>query len=358
MYLDKPMRDHVLLQAIARVNRPYESEEGQRKTTGLIVDFVGVFENLERALAFDSKDVSGVVEGLDVLKERFTQLMAQGRADYLLLTEGKTEDKAAEAVLEHFRDKERREAFYAFFRELQEIYEILSPDPFLRPFLEDYERLVGMYRLVRSAYEPHVPVDKSFLRKTAEIVQKHTQTSQIRKPQTTYEIGTKALLALLHEERPDTVKVFNLLKELNRIVAEQGKTEPHLIPIGERAEEIRRRFEERLISAQQALQDVEEIVRQLQTAQEERRSSPLSPQAFAVEWWLRTQGVEAEKAAQTAASLEEAFARFPNWSINIADERELRLTLYKALMSLGIHEEEVVVAWANRILDLLRRAAE
>jgi type I restriction enzyme R subunit len=254
MYLDKPMRDHVLLQAIARVNRPYESEEGQRKTTGLIVDFVGVFENLERALAFDSQDVSGVVEGLEVLQERFTELMAQGRADYLPLTAGKTEDKAAEAVLEHFRDRERREAFYAFFRELQEIYEILSPDPFLRPFLKDYERLVEMYRLVRSAYEPHVPVDKSFLRKTAEIVQKHTQTSQIREPQGTYEIGTEALLALLHEDRPDTVKVFNLLKELNRIVAEQGKTAPHLIPIGERAEEIRRRFEERLISAQDALQ--------------------------------------------------------------------------------------------------------
>jgi hypothetical protein len=74
------------------------------------VDFVGVFENLERALAFDSKDVSGVVEGLEVLQARFTQLMAQGRADYMLLTDGKTEDKAAEAVLEHFRDKERREA--------------------------------------------------------------------------------------------------------------------------------------------------------------------------------------------------------------------------------------------------------
>jgi type I restriction enzyme R subunit len=361
MYLDKPMRDHVLLQAIARVNRPYESEEGQRKTTGLIVDFVGVFENLERALAFDSQEVSGVVEGLEVLQERFTELMAQGRADYLPLTAGKTEDKAAEAVLEHFRDRERREAFYAFFRELQEIYEILSPDPFLRPFLKDYERLVGMYRLVRSAYEPHVPVDKSFLRKTAEIVQKHTQTSQIREPQATYEIGTEALLALLHEDRPDTVKVFNLLKELNRIVAEQGKTAPHLIPIGERAEEIRRRFEERLISAQDALQDLEEVVRQLQTAQEERRSRgeaalrPYFPQVFAVEWWLRTQGVEAEKAAQTATSLEEAFALFPNWLITVADERELRTRLYKALLVLGVEE---VIPWANRILDLLRRAAE
>ncbi len=142
---------------------------------------------------------------------------------------------------------------------------------------------------------------------------------------------------------------------MNRIVAEQEKTEPHLIPIGERAEEIRRRFEDRLISAQEALQDLEEVVRQLQTAQEERRSSPLSPQAFAVEWWLRTQGIEAEKAAQTAASLEEAFTRFPNWSISVADERELRTRLYKALMTLGVQE---VVAWANRILDLLRRAAE
>jgi type I restriction enzyme R subunit len=373
MYLDKPMRDHVLLQAIARVNRPYESEEGQRKTTGLIVDFVGVFENLERALAFDSKDVSGVVEGLEVLQERFAELMEQGRREYGMITTENTEsteknsvpsvvnlpsvvnDKTAEAVLEHFRDKERREAFYAFFRELQEIYEILSPDPFLRPFLKDYERLVEMYRLVRSAYEPHVPVDKSFLRKTAEIVQKHTQTSQIREPQATYEIGTEALLALLHEDRPDTVKVFNLLKELNRLVAEQGKTAPHLIPIGERAEEIRRRFEERLISAQEALHDLEEIVRQLQAAQEERRSSPLSPQAFAVEWWLRTQHIEAEKASQAAASLEEAFVQFRNWMVSTADERELRHCLYSALLQLGVKK---VVDWADRILELLRRAAE
>jgi len=355
MYLDKPMRDHVLLQAIARVNRPYESEEGQRKTTGLIVDFVGVFENLERVLAFDSQEVTGVVEGLEVLQARFAELMEQGQADYLPLMAGKTEDKAAESVLENFRDKERREAFYAFFREVQEIYEILSPDPFLRPFLKDYERLVEMYRLVRSAYEPHVPVDKSFLRKTAGIVQQHTVTSQIRELQATYEIGPAALLALLREDQPDTVKVFNLLKELHRIVAEQGKTAPHLIPISERAEEIRRRFEERLISAQEALSDLGEVVRQLQEAQEERCSSSLSAQAFAVEWWLRTQGVVSADAAQTAASLEEAFAHFPNWTIIEADERELRNRLYKALLDLDVKE---VVAWADRILDLLRRITQ
>lgn len=105
---------------------------------------------------------------------------------------GKEGDKAVEAVLEHFRDKKRREGFYAYFRELEEVYEILSPDPFLRPFLEDYQRLVEMYRLLRGAYEPHVPVDRSFLRKTAEIVQKHTHGRPPQEPKDTYEIGPEA----------------------------------------------------------------------------------------------------------------------------------------------------------------------
>ena len=49
MYLDKPMRDHVLLQAIARVNRPYEDEDGLVKPAGFVLDFVGIFENVEKS---------------------------------------------------------------------------------------------------------------------------------------------------------------------------------------------------------------------------------------------------------------------------------------------------------------------
>jgi type I restriction enzyme, R subunit len=116
LYLDKPMRDHVLLQTIARVNRPYEDAEGRRKPAGFVLDFVGIFDRLERALAFDSRDVQGVVEGLDVLKLRFAELMATARREYVALTAGLYGDKATEAVLEHFRDGERRQELYQFFR--------------------------------------------------------------------------------------------------------------------------------------------------------------------------------------------------------------------------------------------------
>lgn len=355
MYLDKPMRDHVLLQAIARVNRPYESEDGQRKTTGLILDFVGIFEDLERALAFDSQDVSGVVQGIEVLKARFQELMEEARAQHLTLVAGKGGDEAIEAVLEHFRDKEAREGFYRFFRELEELYEILSPDPFLRPYLEDYQRLVEMYRLLRTAYEPHVPVDKSFLRKTAEIVQRHTRADAVQEPRATYEIGPAALLALLNEAKPETVKVFNLLKELHRLVEEQGRAAPYLLSIGERAEAIRRRFEERQMESQEALRELEELVKQLKQAHEERASSPLSPQAFAVEWWLRTHRVDPEGAIQVAQRMERAFSQFPHWMHNRKQEGDLRSELYGALSDIGVSE---VVAWADAILNLLRRAAE
>ena len=75
MYLDKPMRDHVLLQAIARVNRPYEDDDGQVKPYGFVLDFVGIFEKLEKALAFDSDVVASVIQNIDVLKQLFAAMM-------------------------------------------------------------------------------------------------------------------------------------------------------------------------------------------------------------------------------------------------------------------------------------------
>jgi type I restriction enzyme R subunit len=77
LYLDKPMRDHVLLQAIARVNRPYIDTEGVQKRVGLVVDFVGVLRELRKALQFDSSDVSGVIEDLDLLLKDFLNKIAR-----------------------------------------------------------------------------------------------------------------------------------------------------------------------------------------------------------------------------------------------------------------------------------------
>ena len=52
MYLDKPIKEHSLLQAVCRTNRPYPT-----KSHGLIVDYIGVFDDVAAALMFDEKSV-------------------------------------------------------------------------------------------------------------------------------------------------------------------------------------------------------------------------------------------------------------------------------------------------------------
>ena len=96
-----------------------------------------------------------MIEGIDVLQGAVRRADGEGPgrvpADH---RQGKKGDKAVEAVLEHFRDKEKREEFYGFFRELEELYEILSPDAFLRPYLTDYDELLRMYHLLRAQLRP------------------------------------------------------------------------------------------------------------------------------------------------------------------------------------------------------------
>jgi type I restriction enzyme, R subunit len=66
LYLDKPMRNHTLMQTIARANRVFHD-----KVNGLIVDYIGVFRDLQRALAIYGSAVGGgVKEGEMPVKDK------------------------------------------------------------------------------------------------------------------------------------------------------------------------------------------------------------------------------------------------------------------------------------------------
>lgn len=305
---------------------------------------------MEKALAFDSQDVKGVVEGIDILKERFAELMEQGRKEYLPITLGKKGDKAVEAVLEHFLDKEERQEFYQFFRELEEVYEILSPDALLRPFLGDYTLLAEFYNLLRANYERHLPVDKDFLRKTAKLVQEHTDTGTIQPPSKIHRLDSDTLEQISASDKPATVKVFNLLKAIHEIVERDARQEPYLISIGDKAEQIAQAFEARQQTSQQVLDGLEKLRAELRQAQQRRVEMELSPEAFAVYWVLHTDGIDrAQEVAQAAAA---AFDENPHWQDSSHQEQAVRKSLYKALITAGI---DGVVDVAQRLMKMLRR---
>jgi len=352
MYLDKPMRDHVLLQAIARVNRPYEDENGKHKPGGFVLDFVGIFENLEKALAFDSKDVQSVIEGLETLKARFRGQMMIGRVEYLILVADKHADKAAEAALEAFRAEEKRQGYYRFFDELQDIYEILSPDPFLREFMDDYHRLADLYALLRSAYEGKGLTDKELARKTAYLVQAHTQVGVIREAVTLYEINPQTLDRIAQSNQPDTVKVFNLLKSIAQKVNDEAVAAPYLLSIGERAEAIAEAFKQRQMDTQDALKRLENLVRDINDAQREQAERNISGEPFAIFWLLKQEGMSVTAAEDIARKMTRVLDEQPHWRVSEQQARQVRRALYQHLGNSGIQDVPQVV---KHIMTLVGR---
>ena len=255
IYLDKPMRDHVLLQAIARVNRPYEDSDGLIKPYGFVLDFVGIFENLEKALAFDSDVVGSVIQNLDVLKNLFAKLIQEDAAHCLPLAGG-WDDRAKERAIEHFEEVEDREAFFKFFKQLQNIYTILSPDAFLAPFIDDYQSLASLYGLIRNAYADRIYVDKELTAKTRELLQQYTESDQCALPGSIQELDADTLREIKGSYVSDKVKVLNLRKILHKTVTEESRSKPFLISIGERAEALTEAYENHQLMTQQALTEL------------------------------------------------------------------------------------------------------
>ena len=77
MYLDKPLKEHRLLQAIARTNRPFKD----LKEAGLIIDYVGILKEFTRAFEnYTKEDITGILINTDDLVKEFTQKLDETTA--------------------------------------------------------------------------------------------------------------------------------------------------------------------------------------------------------------------------------------------------------------------------------------
>ena len=350
MYLDKPMRDHVLLQAIARVNRPYEDESGIRKRVGLVVDFVGVLQELRKALRFDSGDVSGVIEDLDVLLKDFRQRMGDAEQQYLDAGEGGTADERLERlVFGRFLDPASRKAFFEAFKEIEALWEILSPSPELRDHIQPYKQLTQLYAAVRNAYADKAGLAVDLAHKTERLIQESAIQEGLGRITKTVTFDVKTLESLRKDGGPDEGKVFNLVRGLNMEMDENPDAAAVLSPLKDRAERILKDLEERKTTGMAAMEEIAALAAEKDAAMKSARESGLSARAFSVFWSLRddaamkTAGIDPLVAA---AEAEKLLGRFPNAGVNPEERRRLRAALYPLVLKLGNEDRARVVGVA------------
>jgi type I restriction enzyme R subunit len=350
MYLDKPMRDHVLLQAIARVNRPYVDAKGVQKRIGLVVDFVGVLRELKKALKFDSEDVSGVIEDLDLLLKDLLGKLDRARVDFLDVGEGGSADERLEKVVYgRFLDPEPRKAFFESYKEIEALWEILSPSPELRDHIDTFKRLAQLYAAVRNAYADRVGYVADLAYKTGQLVKENATQYGLGRVMKTVTFDLNTLEGLRGEPGTDEGKVFNLVRGLQKEIDEDSDTAPVLQTIKDRADRILEEMQNRSATGLAAMDMLAALAKERDDAIRASRESGLSTRAFGVYWRLRDDpalrgaGISTKQLAEESDSLT---ARFPNANVNADEQRKLRAALYRPLLNLYKDDR-------GRVVDLI-----
>ena len=164
LYLDKPMRNHTLMQTIARANRVYPG-----KVSGLIVDYAGVFRNLEKALAIygptggtggGNKPVEDKAALVAALRQALADTRGLCQEQGVNLTAIQAADGFAriglldDAVEALVISEEIRSRYLDLANTVQRLYKAVLPDPAAREFAAEVIPIQVIAYKIRSLIPP------------------------------------------------------------------------------------------------------------------------------------------------------------------------------------------------------------
>jgi len=281
MYLDKPLRDHNLLQAIARTNRVYDNKEA-----GKIIDYYGITRNLYKALDFDEDVVDSAMINIDRIKERFIDILE----DVMKLFIGvNIEDPSMENLrrcLKIFVDnKDKQKYFTEKYGKLKGLFEFLSPDPFLKQFLRKFEWVTSFYLAFLKEFS-----DKSDqyllgeygnkikkLIKESNIIDYEGITKTFREMRVN-DIYTLERLKGMDEEE----KAANLEKMLRHEISINLGEDPAYQKFSERLMAIRGEFEKNQIDLAERIRLYEELMKDIRSKAEEAKDMGFDLKEYAL----------------------------------------------------------------------------
>lgn len=264
MYLDKPMKDHTLLQAICRTNRVY----GQEKSHGLIVDYIGIFDDVARALDFDEKNVQQVITNIADVKKQFPTLMAKCLSYFNGVdrtVEGWEGLMAAQECLPTSKEKDE---FGADYKVLCRAYESLSPDSFISPYRADYLWLTKVYESVRPTDGRGGLIWAALGAKTIELVHQNVTVENVREDIDILELDADLIDDFFEHNKEGKKKIKEIEIDLVAKIRKHGKDDK-FIKLGERLEDLREKHEQGLVSSIEFLKLLLELAKEAAEAEKE-----------------------------------------------------------------------------------------
>lgn len=264
MYLDKPMKDHTLLQAICRTNRTYD----QGKTYGLIVDYIGIFDNVAKALDFDDNTMKRIITNIEEIKKQFPALLKKCLSYFMGVDRTQEGWEGLMAAQECLPNNKIKDAFAADYRVLNRAYDVLSPDQFLSPYKFDYQWLSRVYESVKPTDGRGGLIWAALGTKTIELVNQNISVGEAKEDEDILSLDADLIDDFL-TNRQDAKKKAKKI-EIN-LVAKILKhaNEPRFKKLGEKLEELREKHEQGLITSIEFLKLLLDLAKEAVQAEQE-----------------------------------------------------------------------------------------
>ncbi len=339
MYLDKPMRDHNLLQAICRTNRTF----GQEKTHGLIVDYIGIFDDVARALDFDEKAVQQVVSNIDELRKALPVQVQTCLAFFSGVDRTAGGYEGLLAAQQCLPNNDVRDKFAAAYSILGTIWEALSPDPCLSPYETDYRWLTQVYESVKPPSGNGRLLWHALGAKTVELINENVHLESVRDDVETLVLDAEVLEGILAEADPEKKSKEIEIKLVARLRKHVGN--PTFTALGERLEKIKERHEQGFLTSLEFLKQILELAREVVEA--EKQTDPVEERDRAKE--ALTELFNEAKGKNTHIIVERIVSdideivrkvRFPDWQSTSQGERLVQRELRKALLKYQLHRDQ------------------
>lgn len=264
MYLDKPMKDHTLLQAICRTNRTYD----QGKTHGLIIDYIGIFDDVAKALDFDETSMRRIITNIEEIKKQLPTLMKKCLGYFMGVDRTIEGWEGLMAAQECLPTNKEKDAFAAAYRVLNRAWDALSPDIFLNAYKADYQWLSRVYESVKPTDGRGGLIWASLGAKTIELVHQNVTVGEADEDMDILAMDADLIDDFLEKQKDlkkatKKVEISLVAKILNHA------QDPKFIRLGEKLEALREKHEQGLITSIEFLKLLLELAKEAARAEKD-----------------------------------------------------------------------------------------
>ena len=339
MYLDKPLRDHTLLQAICRTNRTY----GNQKTHGLIVDYLGVFDDVAKSLEFDEAGFRQVVSNIEALKVRLPDAMQKCLTYFIGVDRTLTGYEGLMAAQECLPNNEIRDNYAVDYSALSQLWEALSPDPILLGYEADYRWLSQVYISVQPTSGTGALIWHALGAKTVDLIHQNVHVEAIRDDLDEIVLDAELVEAVLSTPDPGKKAKEIEFKIMGRLRRHMG--DPRFRALSERLEALKERHERGQLHSIGFLKDLLDLARDIVQVEkelppeedEDRGKAALT--ALFEEVRTTDTPIIVEKMVDKIDAIVR-YVRFPGWQNTSEGEREVKKALRRTLLDVQLHRDQ------------------